>query len=114
MLLYSQVGDNMNLRKVKGILIDKDGLEHPFGIHKNSKVNDLGEDNYHDSSFAKDILPTEWFKSLNYNYTEETIHKQAINLAALGIILNLSGLAAGAATIGCCCNMVGRARTSLP
>lgn len=27
--------------------------------------------------------------------------------AALGIILNLSGLAAGAATVGCCCNMVG-------
>ena len=30
-----------------------------------------------------------------------------ISSAALGIILNLSGLAAGAATIGCCCNMVG-------
>ena len=29
-----------------------------------------------------------------------------ISSAALGIILNLSGLAAGAATIGCCCNMV--------
>ena len=81
----------MNLGKVKGILIDKDGVEHPFGIHKKSKVNDLGEDNYHDSSFAKDILPTEWFKSLNYNYTEETIHKQAINLAALGIIFLENG-----------------------
>ena len=30
-----------------------------------------------------------------------------ISSAALGIILNLSGLAAGAATIGCCCNMGG-------
>lgn len=30
-----------------------------------------------------------------------------ISSAALGIILNLSGLAAGAATVGCCCNMVG-------
>ncbi len=30
-----------------------------------------------------------------------------ISLAALGVILNLSGLAAGAATVGCCCNMVG-------
>ena len=29
-----------------------------------------------------------------------------ISSAALGIILNLSGLAAGAATVGCCCNMV--------
>ncbi|HIT89620.1 MAG TPA: PTS sugar transporter subunit IIC [Candidatus Merdenecus merdavium] len=30
-----------------------------------------------------------------------------ISSAALGIILNLSGMAAGAATIGCCCHMVG-------
>lgn len=30
-----------------------------------------------------------------------------ISSAALGIILNLSGLAAGAATVGCCCQMVG-------
>lgn len=30
-----------------------------------------------------------------------------ISSAAIGVILNLSGLAAGAATIGCCCNMVG-------
>lgn len=35
-----------------------------------------------------------------------------ISSAALGIILNLSGLAAGAATIGCCCNMVGFATAS--
>ena len=30
-----------------------------------------------------------------------------ISSAALGVILNLGGLAAGAATVGCCCNMVG-------
>ena len=35
-----------------------------------------------------------------------------ISSAALGIILNLSGLAAGAATVGCCCNMVGFAVAS--
>lgn len=35
-----------------------------------------------------------------------------ISSAALGIILNLSGLAAGAATVGCCCNMIGFAVTS--
>ncbi|MEN2578870.1 PTS sugar transporter subunit IIC, partial [Acinetobacter baumannii] len=32
--------------------------------------------------------------------------------AALGVILNLNGLAAGAATIGCCCNMIGFAVAS--
>lgn len=35
-----------------------------------------------------------------------------ISSAALGVILNLSDLAAGAATIGCCCNMVGFAVAS--
>jgi len=35
-----------------------------------------------------------------------------ISSAALGIILNLGGIAAGAATVGCCCNMVGFAVAS--
>ncbi len=35
-----------------------------------------------------------------------------IGSAAIGIALNLSGLAAGAATVGCCCNMVGFAVAS--
>lgn len=35
-----------------------------------------------------------------------------ISSAALGVILNLSGLAAGAAVIGCCCNMIGFAVAS--
>lgn len=35
-----------------------------------------------------------------------------ISSAALGVILNLSGLAAGAATVGCCTNMVGFAVAS--
>lgn len=35
-----------------------------------------------------------------------------ISSAAIGISMNLSGLAAGAATIGCCCNMVGFAVAS--
>lgn len=35
-----------------------------------------------------------------------------ISSAAIGIILNLSGIAAGAATVGCCCNMIGFAVAS--
>jgi len=35
-----------------------------------------------------------------------------ISSAALGIVLDLSGLAAGAATVGCCCNMIGFAVAS--
>ena len=35
-----------------------------------------------------------------------------ISSAALGVALNLGGLAAGAATVGCCANMVGFAVAS--
>lgn len=35
-----------------------------------------------------------------------------ISSAAIGVSMNLSGLAAGAATVGCCCNMVGFAVAS--
>lgn len=35
-----------------------------------------------------------------------------ISSAALSVILNLNGLAAGAATVGCCCNMIGFAVAS--
>ncbi|MBQ5857665.1 MAG: PTS sugar transporter subunit IIC, partial [Peptococcaceae bacterium] len=35
-----------------------------------------------------------------------------ISSAALGLILDLNGLAAGAAVVGCCCNMVGFAVAS--
>lgn len=35
-----------------------------------------------------------------------------ISSAAIGVAMNLSGLAAGAATVGCCCNMVGFAVAS--
>lgn len=35
-----------------------------------------------------------------------------ISSAAIGVILNLSGIAAGAATVGCCCNMIGFAVAS--
>ena len=35
-----------------------------------------------------------------------------ISSAALGVILNLSGIAAGAATVGCCAQMIGFATAS--
>jgi uncharacterized membrane protein len=35
-----------------------------------------------------------------------------ISSAAIGIAMNLSGLAAGAAVVGCCCNMIGFAVAS--
>lgn len=37
-----------------------------------------------------------------------------ISSAAIGVSMGISGLAAGAATIGCCCNMVGFAVASYP
>ncbi|MDR2042972.1 MAG: PTS sugar transporter subunit IIC [Clostridium sp.] len=37
-----------------------------------------------------------------------------ISSAAIGVAMGISGLAAGAATVGCCCNMIGFAVASFP
>ena len=50
-----------------------------------------------------------WLGNLVNWGTELTL---PISSAALGIILGLNGVAAGAATIGCCCQMIGFAVTS--
>lgn len=73
---------------VKGILITPDGEEHPFGIH--SYVDEDKDENYHDSAFKNDILSKSWFQQLEqelgFQYTDDTIHRQAMLLASKGII----------------------------
>ena len=59
----------MDLKRCKGIFIDIDGSEHAFGTMKYAHVSDLDDDNYHDEAFKKDLLNTEWFKSLNFDYS---------------------------------------------
>lgn len=67
------------------IFIDIDGGEHAFGTMKYAHVSDLDDDNYHDDAFRKDILNTEWFKSLGFDYSGN-INADIAGLAEIGII----------------------------
>ena len=75
---------------VKGILITPDGEEHPFGIHSYADEDKDKDENYHDSAFKNDILSKSWFQKLEqelgFQYTDDTIHRQAMLLASKGII----------------------------
>ena len=75
----------MDLKRCKGIFIDIDGGEHAFGTMKYAHVSDLDDDNYHDDAFRKDILNTEWFKSLGFDYSGN-INADIAGLAEIGII----------------------------
>ena len=83
----------MDLKRRKGIFIDVDGSEHAFGTVKYALASELEDDNYHDDAFKKDLLNTEWFKSLNFDYSGN-INADIIPLARIGIIsvLNACGL----------------------
>lgn len=86
----------MNIEDVKGILIDRDGGLHPFGKNVMAHVKDMSDDNFHESSFKKDVLPTSWFKGLNYDYNGENIFTLIDDLSMIGIVgvLNCSSLTA--------------------
>lgn len=75
---------------VKGILISPDGKEHPFGIHSYDKEYKNNDENDHDAAFKNDILQEPWFKelqhTLGFEYIDDTVHRQAITMAAKGII----------------------------
>ena len=89
----------LDIEHVKGILIAPDGKQKSFGALLYGTTEDLTEDNYHDVSFNKEILPTTWFQKLqqelNFNYNkEDTIHRQVMVMASKGIItiLNCSSI----------------------
>lgn len=75
----------MDLKKRKGIFIDVDGSEHAFGTMKYALASELEDDNYHDDAFKKDLLNTEWFKSLNFDYSGN-INADIVDLARIGVI----------------------------
>ncbi len=57
----------MDLENVLGIVISKDGKMHPFGEVKLAEVTELSDENFHDSAFKNDILPSLWFQNLESN-----------------------------------------------
>lgn len=85
----------MDLRSVKGIVITPEGDCHAFGKQKYAKTKDLSDENYQDPAFSTEIVKADWFQSFiklnNYNYTNDTVYRQSMNLAGLGLIFLFNG-----------------------
>lgn len=77
--------ENANIDKFKGVIIEPNGVAHPFGECMMVPDNQLSADSNHDPSFRKEILPQEWWKSYNVPYDEnKTIFTQMEDLISLG------------------------------
>lgn len=85
----------LDLENVKGILISPKGEYRSFGVYKKASIDEMIDENYHDSAFKNDILNTPWFKELEeelgFVYDEYNIHRQSIKLASKGIVVMLNG-----------------------
>ena len=76
----------MELEKVKGIVIDTDGQEHPFGIYNKEK------DTEHDKVFKKEIVMSPWFQAQNYPYDpRKTMYEQIMDMTNYGLTFLLNG-----------------------
>lgn len=90
----------MDLKNVKGIVITPEGDCHSFGKQKYATVEELGDENYHDTAFAAEIAKSDWFQSFikmsNSNYTGDNIYRESMALAGLGLVFlfNASSLTA--------------------
>lgn len=85
----------MDIKSVKGIIIPKDGIPHPFGTMNFAPVNKLTDDNYHDTAFKQDIMQKTWYQLLGISYDySKSMHNQLPELAEQGLmlILNCSSL----------------------
>lgn len=85
----------LDIEKVNGILIAPDGSFKSFGTYKDAPVSELTDDNFHDSSFKKDVSNDEWFinlqKDIGIDYTDDTIHRQGGDWASNGVVLMVHG-----------------------
>lgn len=80
----------LDIESVNGILIAPNGTFKSFGIHSDESVRKLTAINFHDSSFKMQIANDVWFKKLqkdlNFKYTNDTIHRQAMDWASKGVM----------------------------
>lgn len=54
----------LDLESVKGIVITQDGQYYPFGKQQSPDQKVLTSDNYHDTTFKKDIVPQKMVSGL--------------------------------------------------
>lgn len=84
----------LEIEKSMGLLMTPDGEIHPFGIQIYGAVDTWSHDNMHDSAFQKEIRFAPWFietqKELGFQYSDDTIFRQAMKMAGKGIITVLN------------------------
>lgn len=82
----------MNLEDVNGIVLYKDGIPHSFGVNRMVTVKELTPENFHDESFKKDIVSSEWFQKVGYPYDNKTfLRRQIMDMCAKGFTFILNG-----------------------
>lgn len=85
----------MELKQAKGIVITPEGDIHSFGKHKYGNIDELTDENYHDPAFSQEIASTDWFQQFlqltNYNYKKDTIYRESMTLAGLGLVFLFNG-----------------------
>ena len=78
----------MNLEQVNGIIIWEDGIPHSFGENKMLPPSELSDENYHTTSFLRDIYPTSWFQDTLYPYQKnQSFGRQMGDMSAYGFTI---------------------------
>ena len=80
--------DIMNLDQVNAMLVLEDGSVHPFGIKKMLPPSQLGDENYHDSSFMQEVYHRLWFRKTEFPFRrEDGFSRQMGDMAGFGITI---------------------------
>ncbi len=78
----------MNLEQVNAIMIWEDGIPHSFGENRMAPPSELGDENYHTTSFLMQVYPSEWFQETGYPYqTNQSFGRQMGDLSAYGFTI---------------------------
>ena len=77
----------LDIEKVNGILIAPDGSFKSFGTYKDAPVSELTDDNFHDSSFKKDVANDEWFINLQKDIELIILVIQFIGKVLIGLLM---------------------------
>ncbi len=82
----------MEVKDVKGIVIEENGEEHPFGVCRMVPPHLIEEEDGHDNSFVNEIVWSDWFREANIPYDpKRSIYAQMPDLTNYGLTLITNG-----------------------
>ena len=87
----------LKVGEIKGIVIEADGTEHPYGICRMVPAKVLVEEEGHDTSFEEEIVFSKWFQEAKIPYDfSRSIYSQMPELTQYGLsfITNASSVSA--------------------